>query len=155
MSRSEQIAIDDTDRLLLNSLQGGFPVAHRPFAEVASSLGLEEDDIIERLRRMVDNGALSRFGTVLNAPELGGERTLAAMEVPAERFDEVAAFVSGLDAVSHNYERTHRLNMWFVISSEDEEDIARTIAEIEGETGLAVLNMPTLEEYFVDIRFKF
>ncbi|MDP9236987.1 MAG: AsnC family transcriptional regulator [Chloroflexota bacterium] len=155
MNKSEAIAIDDTDRLLLNNLQGGFPVTHRPFADVASSLGLEEDDVIERLRRMVENGALSRFGTVLNAPELGGERTLAAMEVPAERFDEVAAFVSGLDAVSHNYERTHRLNMWFVISSEDEEDIERTIGEIERETGLAVLNMPTLEEYFVDIKFKF
>jgi siroheme decarboxylase len=155
MRQSEQIAIDDTDRLLLNNLQGGFPVTHRPFAEVANSLGLEEDDVIARLRSMVENGALTRFGTVLNAPELGGERTLAAMEVPAERFDDVAAFVSGLNAVSHNYERTHRLNMWFVISSEDEDDIARTIAEIERETRLAVLNMPTLEEYFVDIRFKF
>jgi DNA-binding Lrp family transcriptional regulator len=155
VSPSEPIVIDEIDRLLLNNLQGGFPVTHRPFAEVALSLGLEEDDVIERLRRMVENGALSRFGTVLNAPELGGERTLAAIEVPAERFEEVAAFVSGLDAVSHNYERTHRLNMWFVISSEDEDDIARTIAEIERKTGLAVLNMPTLEEYFVDIRFRF
>ena len=159
MSPSEQaasvVAIDDTDRLLLNSLQGGFPVTHRPFAEVAQTLNLDEDDVIARLQRMVDAGALSRFGTVLNAPQLGGERTLAAMHVPPDRFEEVAAFVSGLDAVSHNYERTHHLNMWFVISSEDEADIQRTIAEIERHTGLAVLDMPTLEEYFVDIKFRF
>lgn len=157
MSRTEttSVQIDDVDRLLLNNLQGGFPVTHRPFADVAASLGLEEDDVIARLQRMVDDGALTRFGTVLNAPQLGGERTLAAMHVPADRFEEVAAFVSGLDAVSHNYERTHHLNMWFVISSEDEDDIARAIAEIERHTGLSVLNMPTLEEYFVDIKFKF
>lgn len=157
MSRTEQteVEIDDTDRLLLNNLQGGFPVTHRPFAEVAAALGLQEEDVLARVRRMVDNGALSRFGTVLNAPELGGERTLAAMHVPAERFDEVAEFVNGLDAVSHNYERTHHLNMWFVISSEDEADIRRTIDEIERHTGLTVLDMPTLEEYFVDIKFKF
>jgi DNA-binding Lrp family transcriptional regulator len=155
VSRTEQIAIDETDRLLLNNLQGGFPVTHRPFADVAARLGLDEDDVIVRIRRMVETGALSRFGTVLNAPELGGQRTLAAMHVPADRFDEVAAFVNGLDTISHNYERTHHLNMWFVISSEDEADIQRTIDEIERHTGLAVLNMPTLEEYFVDIKFKF
>jgi len=155
VSRTEQIAIDDMDRLLLNNLQGGFPVTHRPFADVAARLGLDEDDVIARIRRMVETGALSRFGTVLNAPELGGERTLAAMHVPADRFEEVAAFVNSLDAISHNYERTHHLNMWFVISSEDEADIQRTIDEIERRTGLSVLNMPTLEEYFVDIRFKF
>jgi siroheme decarboxylase len=152
---TSDVTIDDVDRLLLNNLQGGFPVTERPFAEVAERLGLDEDDVIRRIRRMVDEGALSRFGTILNAPQLGGERTLAAMHVPPERFEEVAAFVNGLDAVSHNYERTHHLNMWFVISSEDEADIERTIAEIERGTGLKVLNMPTLEEYFVDIKFKF
>ncbi len=161
MPRTEQVAIDDVDRLLLNNLQGGFPASHRPFAEVAERLGLAEDDVIARLRRLVETGALSRFGTVLNAPQLGGERTLAAMHVPRGRFDEVAAFVNSLDAVSHNYERTgsteagRYFNMWFVISSEDEADIARTIATIEGETGLKVINLPTREEYFVDIRFRF
>jgi siroheme decarboxylase len=155
MATTDGMKIDDVDRLLLNNLQGGFPVTERPFAEVAEWLGLDEDDVIRRIRRMVDEGALSRFGTILNAPQLGGERTLAAMHVPPERFEEVAAFVNGLDAVSHNYERTHHLNMWFVISSEDEADIERTIAEIERGTGLKVLNMPTLEEYFVDIKFKF
>jgi siroheme decarboxylase len=158
MSRAEpahQVALDNTDRLLLNNLQGGFPVTHRPYAEVASRLGLTETDVLTRLRRLVAEGALSRFGTILNAPQLGGERTLAAMRVPRERFDEVAGFVNGLDAVSHNYERDHEFNMWFVISSEDEADIARTIAEIERHTGLSVINLPTLEEYFVDLRLTF
>ena len=158
MNRAEtapQVALDDMDRLLLNNLQGGFPVTHRPFAEVAERFGLTEADVLARLHRLVADGALSRFGTILNAPQLGGERTLAAMRVPRERFEEVAAFVNGLDAVSHNYERDHAFNMWFVISSEDEADIARTIAEIERHTGLSVINLPTLEEYFVDIRFAF
>lgn len=157
MPRGEtvQVEIDETDRLLLNNLQGGFSVTHRPFAKVAKQFGLSEDEVLTRLRRLVDTGALSRFGTILNAPQLGGERTLAAMRVPAERFEEVAAYVNGLDTISHNYERNHPFNMWFVISSEDEADIARTIAQIERETGLEVINLPTLEEYFVDIRFRF
>src|SRR5437868_14422873 len=161
MRRTERIEIDDTDRLLLNNLQGAFPVTHRPFRDVADRLGLTEDIVLERLRRMVENGALSRFGTILNAPQLGGERTLAAMHVPAGRFPAVSEFVNSLDAVSHNYERTgateagKHFNMWFVISSEDEREIAETIERIEKETALDVIALPTLEEYFVDIRFKF
>lgn len=150
-----EITLDDTDRLLLNELQGGFPVTHRPFRDVAERLGLDEDDVIARIRRLVETGALSRFGTILNAPQLGGERTLAAMHVPAGSFEEVAAFVNGLDTISHNYERAHHFNMWFVISSEDEEEIARTIQRIERETGLPVINLPTLEEYFVELKFRF
>ena len=104
---------------------------------------------------MVETGALSRFGTILNAPQLGGERTLAAMRVPPERFEEVAAFVNSLDAVSHNYERTHEFNMWFVISSDDEGDIAAHDRRDRARDGTAVINLPTLEEFFVDIRFRF
>jgi DNA-binding Lrp family transcriptional regulator len=132
VTRAETVTIDDTDRLLLNNLQGGFPVVHRPFAQVAAELGLEEDDVLRRLRRLVDTGA-----------------------VPAARFEEVAGFVNGLESVSHNYERTHHYNMWFVISSEDDADIRRTIETIERETGLPVINLPSLEEYFVDIKFTF
>jgi DNA-binding Lrp family transcriptional regulator len=161
MRRTEPVEIDDTDRLLLNNLQGGFPVTHRPFRDVAGRLGLTEDIVLERLRRMVENGALSRFGTILNAPQIGGERTLAAMHVPQDGLEQVAEFVNGLETISHNYERTggteagQHFNMWFVISSEDEREIAATIERIETQTGLDVIDLPTLEEYFVDIRFKF
>lgn len=149
------VELDDVDRRLLNRYQGGMPVSHRPYAEMGEALGIPEDEVIARIRRLLESGALSRVGPILNAPRLGGERTLAAMRVPPERFDEVAAFVNALDTVSHNYEREHELNMWFVISSDDPEAIERTIAVIERETGLRVVNLPTLEEFFVDLRFEF
>ena len=116
---------------------------------------MDEAEVIERLRRLLESGALSRFGAILSPVGLGGERTLAAMHVPPERFDEVAGLVNAQSAVTHNYERDHYYNMWFVISSEDEEDVARTLAAIERETGLRVLNLPTLEEYFVEFSFRF
>lgn len=149
------VELDAVDRLMLNRYQGGIPVCHRPYAEMGEALGIPEDEVIARIRRLLQAGALSRIGPILNAPQLGGERTLAAMRVPRERFDEVAAFVNSLDTISHNYEREHELNLWFVISSDDPEAIERTIAAIERETGLRVVNLPTLEEFFVDLRFAF
>jgi len=66
----------------------------------------------------------------------------------------VAAIVNRLPTISHNYERDHHYNMWFVVSSDDEAEVERTLQTIERETGLRPLNLPALEEYFVEVNFQ-
>lgn len=149
------IDLDATDLRLLDASQGDFPLVSRPFEALGRELGLSEDEALSRLQRLLDEGGLSRFGPILRSENLGGDRTLAAMKVPAARFEEVAAIVNANESVSHNYEREHEFNMWFVISSEDQSDIDRVIAEIEDQTGLDVINLPSLDEYKVDLRFDF
>lgn len=148
------VQLDSTDRRLVNLLQRGFPISSRPYLEVARSLGTDEEDVIRRLRRLLDEGALTRLGAILSAPQMGGERTLAAMAVPSNRLEEVIAAINRHPEVSHNYERAHHYNLWFVISSEEPDAVARVIGEIEAETGLPVLNLPTLEEYRVEFYYE-
>ena len=146
--------MDDVDRRLINALQGGFPVGDRPYAEVGRRLGLDEHDVIARLDRLVADGVLSRFGPMYDAERLGGGLTLAAMAVPEDRFEEVAGLVNGFSEVAHNYERTHELNMWFVVATERPERIGEVLRAIETATGLPVLDLPKLEEYFLELRLS-
>jgi DNA-binding Lrp family transcriptional regulator len=146
--------MDDVDRRLINALQGGFPIGDRPYAEVGRRLDLDEHDVIARLERLLEGGALSRFGPMYDAERLGGGLTLAAMAVPEARFDEVATVVNGFPEVAHNYERAHALNMWFVVATERPERIAEVLSEIEAATGLAVLDLPKIEEYFLELRLS-
>jgi len=146
--------MDATDRLIVNALQGGFPVCERPYAEVARRLDLDEADLIERLGRLLDESTLSRFGPMYDAQRLGGGLTLAAMAVPGERFDAVAETVNAVPEVAHNYAREHALNMWFVLATERPERIVEVIAEIEAATGLAVHDMPKIDEYFIGLRLE-
>ncbi len=146
--------LDQTDKLLINRLQRGFPLSSRPYREVGEELGIEEQAVIERLRRLLAEGALTRVAAILNAPQLGGERTLAAVAAPPDRLDEVIAAINRHPEVSHNYERTHAYNLWFVISSEDPAAIERVIGEVEEETGLKVINLPTEEEYRVEFYYE-
>jgi len=148
------IQLDRRDRILLNHVQGGFPVVSRPFPALGEALGMSEEEVLFRLRHLVKAGALSRFGPILNARQMGGERTLAALHVPPERFEEVAAIVNRLPTISHNYARNHHYNMWFVVSSDDEAEVERTLQSIERQTGLRPLNLPALEEYFVEVKFQ-
>ena len=146
--------MDEQDRALINALQGGFPIAERPFAEVGTHLGLAEDEVIARLKRLLDERALSRFGPMVDVDRLGGGLTLAAMAVPPARFEPVAAIVNGFPEVAHNYERAHPLNMWFVFATEDPARVAVVLSEIKAATGLDVLNLPKLEEYFLELKLS-
>jgi DNA-binding Lrp family transcriptional regulator len=145
--------MDATDRTIINALQGDFPVSDRPFADVARSLGLSEDDLIGRIARLLDNGTLTRFGPMYNAERLGGGLSLAAMSVPELDFERVTKLVNTFPEVAHNYAREHKLNMWFVLATEIPERVQEVIAEIERRSGYRVYNMPKLDEYFVGLRF--
>ena len=146
--------MDPTAKAIINGLQGGFPLTPRPFRDAGAELGLSEGELIDGVRDLVGAGHLSRFGPLWNAEMLGGDVCLAAIAVPPERFDEVAERVNAHPEIAHNYERTHALNMWFVVSAEDPRRIAEVIAEIEAETGLAVHAMPKVQEFFVGFRVE-
>jgi len=150
---NQSVELSKTDRSIINSLQGGFPVCDEPYAQVAASLGISEGLLITRLSQLLDDGLLSRFGPLYNPERLGGAVTLAALKVPAERFDEVSELVNQHAEVAHNYERSHTLNMWFVIATEKLSEINETIERIEAQTGLQVYNFPKQKEYFIGLRF--
>lgn len=147
-------SLGPTEKAIINGLQGDFPLTHRPYRDAGAKLGLSEGEMIEAIGSLLADGRLSRFGPLWNAEALGGAVCLAAIAVPPERFDEVAELVNAHPEIAHNYERDHALNMWFVVSAEDPARIDQVIAEIEGETGLAVRAMPKTREFFVGFRVE-
>lgn len=145
-------ALDDIDRALVNALQDDLPLDHRPFAALAETLGLSEDALLTRVKALREAGVLTRFGPFFDAAAMGGAFCLCAMDVPADRFDAVCDQVNAHPEVAHNYERAHKLNMWFVLACETPEGIADSAARIEAETGLTVLQFPKLQEFYIGFR---
>ena len=146
--------MDEIDRIIINTLQEGFPICDSPYQQVALQLGLTEQSLIERLQALLDNGTLTRFGPLYHAELMGGALTLAAVKAPSERFAEVTDIINAFPEVAHNYARNHALNMWFVIATETPEQIQKTIAAIEQQSGLTVYNMPKIYEYFVGLKLE-
>jgi DNA-binding Lrp family transcriptional regulator len=138
--------------MLVNAWQRDFPLTTRPFAEIASKSGRSEDDVLEEFRQSQASGVIDRVGPVFR-PNTVGASLLAALAVPAERLEEVAAIVSGHPGVNHNYEREHRYNLWFVVTGASEPEVQWTLACIERASGLAALRLPLVEEYHIDLGF--
>lgn len=147
-------SLDRTDRAILNRYQGGFPICSRPYQAAAESLGISEDELIERLQRMLDQRQLSRFGPMYHAERLGGGLSLCAMKVPEAEFDRVADQVNTFPEVAHNYARDHLFNMWFVLATETPERIDSVLQDIEQMTGFPVYNMPKKKEFFIGLKFE-
>jgi DNA-binding Lrp family transcriptional regulator len=146
--------MDKIDKQIINALQNGFPISDAPYRQVATQLGLTEQELIDRLQALLANGVLTRFGPLYNAEQMGGALTLAAVKAPMDLYDEIVDIINAFPEVAHNYARSHELNMWFVIATETPEQIQQTINAIEQATGLSVYNMPKIKEYFVNLKLE-
>jgi len=144
--------LTELDRRLLNDFQQEFPLSPAPYADMARNLGVTEEQVLARLEELKSTGAVSRVGAVVR-PNTIGVSTLAAMKVPPEELESVAAIVNGYTEVNHNYEREHRLNLWFVATAPDMGRLQSVLAEITIRTGHEVLSFPLVEDYHIDLGF--
>lgn len=140
------------DLALLNGWQRGFPLEREPFARIGREHGLDATTVLARYQACRADGRLGRIGGVF-AAGAGGSGLLAAMAVPSARLETVAAQVSALPGVNHNYEREHRWNLWFVIGGAREAAVRRTLDTLEAATGLATLRLPMQRAYRIDLGF--
>ena len=144
--------LDEVDAALVDGYQSGFPVEERPFRSVGADLGVDEREALSRVRDLRERGVFRRFGAVLNPPVIGAS-TLAAVQAPDERFDDVAETINAYPQVNHNYRRDHEWNTWFVVTAGSLERRDDILAEIERETGCEVLNLPMLTDFYIDLEF--
>lgn len=145
-------ALDETDRRIVNALQGGFPLSDEPYREAAEPLGLSEAELLARLKRLLDERALTRFGPMFQIERMGGRFVLAAMQVPEADFDRIAETVNAFPEVAHNYRREHALNMWFVVAAETPALCDAALARIAQACALKVHAFPKEREYFVELQ---
>jgi siroheme decarboxylase len=137
---------------LLNGFQRDFPLTARPFLDIGQKFARSEADVLDTFRRLSDEGVVSRLGAVF-APRCAGASTLAAMAVPAERLEQIAAIVSSYPQVNHNYEREGALNLWFVATTDSVQALNALLSELERRVSCEILRMPLEREFHIDLGF--
>ncbi|MGR9098936.1 MAG: Lrp/AsnC family transcriptional regulator [Gammaproteobacteria bacterium] len=138
---------------LLNNYQRDFPLSPQPYRDIARSLGVSEEDVLNALTELMENRYISRIGPII-PPNHIGVSTLAAMAVPDDRLAVVADIVNRCPEVNHNYEREHVFNLWFVLIASDQGHLQSVVSGIERKTGLQVMQLPLLADYFIDLGFS-
>lgn len=141
------------EQRLLNDFQRDMSLSATPYADMAEQLGVKEAEVLQSIQSLQDKGVISRVGPVFR-PNRIGVSTLAAISVDADELECVARIVSAFPEVNHNYERDHEYNLWFVVTASSEEHLDIVLYEIEQHTEHALMSLPMLDDYFIDLGFK-
>src|SRR5215217_4014034 len=88
--------MDDLDKQLLNRIQSDFPLVARPFAELGLSLGLTEDEVVERMRALKAGRIVRQVSAIFDTKSLGYKSSLVAMRVDPSRIAEAARIINEL-----------------------------------------------------------
>ncbi|MCF6200866.1 MAG: Lrp/AsnC family transcriptional regulator [Hydrogenimonas sp.] len=102
------------EKEFLTLIQKEFPVAKRPFAELADKLGSSEDQLLELYRRLKDEKIIRQTSAIFDTKSLGYRSSLVAFKT--NDIEKAASIVNLHPGVSHNYERENPYNLWFTIA---------------------------------------
>lgn len=145
--------LTDLQKKLLNDFQRDFPLSPTPYADIAAKLNVTESEVLQVFQDLNEQNFISRIGAII-PPNHIGVSTLAAISVPENKLERVAAQINKFSEVNHNYERENALNLWFVVIANDAAHLDDVIGAIEVETSYNVLRFPLEKEFFIDLSFQ-
>jgi DNA-binding Lrp family transcriptional regulator len=142
------IPLDEVDRRLLNLMQGAFPLAKRPYEEVARAAAITEAETLARVQRLLYCRIIRQVTPIYDTRALGYASMLVAARVDDEQLWSAAKIVNAHPGVSHNYRRNHDFNMWFTIATPPDSPLGLqgTLEVLKAQTGAdSIRQLPTLQ----------
>ena len=135
-------SLDEIDRRIVLATQSGLPLEPQPYHAIARQVGIAAEEVMARMRRMLESGVIRRIGVVPNHYALGYKANgMTVWDVPDARVDELGEKVGALEFVSHCYCRPRHLpdwpyNFFAMVHGHDRsevEELVRRIAALIGD----------------------
>jgi len=147
------MAMDEFDKKILNIMQEEFPVTQRPFAGVGKLVGLEEKEVIERVRRLKNDGYIRRIGPILERKKLKYVSALCGVHVDEDKLMDFVDEINKHSGVTHNYERDGDLNIWFTIASKTKNEIDGFLSDMEKKHEVKIYRFPEKKVFKIKTYF--
>jgi siroheme decarboxylase len=148
------IPLDELDKLVMNLMQGRFPLERRPYARVAELAETTEEEVLRRVQRLIDERIIRQVTPIFDTRALGYSSMLVAAKVDPEHPHRPAQIINSHPGVSHNYLRNHDFNLWFTIATEPDSKLGLdgTLEVLQRLTGAeSVRKLPTLTLFKINM----
>lgn len=126
---------------IIKELQGDIPLCQRPFKSMADKLGIEEEELLAKIRELKDCGIIRRLSAVLHHRNVGiRANAMGVWCVPEDKVEEVGTKMAEFPQVSHCYQRVTRpgwlYNIFAMIHGKTVEDCQQVANRISQDTGI-------------------
>jgi siroheme decarboxylase len=148
-----KVELTDLQKRLCDALQDGLPVCSRPFAAVGLAVGASEMSALTQTAALRRMDVIRRIGPIIDYRVLGRVSTLVAAHVQQDDIERVAAVVSALSGVSHNYMRDHSFNLWFTLQGNSAPELDAVLARLSEQVGIEFHSLPVVRSFKLDVRF--
>ena len=136
------MGMDEFDKKILNAIQEEFPVTPKPFAEIGKLVGLGEEEVIERVRRLKSDGYIRRIGPVLERKKLNYASALCGVHIDEQKIMGFVDELNKYSGVTHNYERDGELNVWFTIAAKSKDEVDNFLLDLEKKYEVKIYRFP-------------
>ena len=130
------MTIDYRDREVLSALEEGLPLVSRPYDVIGQRVGMSEKQVIDRLRKLLADGIVKRFGAVVRHRELGFvANAMVVWDIDDDHVFDVARQMAEFSFVTLCYRRPRRLpdwpyNLFCMIHGRQREAVLEQVAEL-------------------------
>lgn len=154
MGAEKTLELDEFECKLLYILQYDFPLAPRPYKEIADKLQVTEETVLARVKQLFAKGLIRRLGASINSRQVGYASALVALKVALNYIPDVARVVNSFPGVTHNYLREGEYNMWFTAIAPDHNSLDAILNTIESTYGVeAMIRLPAKRVFKVSVKF--
>ncbi len=133
---------NEQERAILRIVQNNLPDSATPYADIATTVGCSEQDVISLLCRLRDNGAIRRFGASIKHQKTGwAHNAMVAWKTDETQAEECGQKAAAHSHISHCYYRPSPTADWpytlyTMIHGRSAEECLTVINEVREATGL-------------------
>jgi len=147
--------MDKMDKEILNEIQWTFPLVPRPYSEIAKKFRVSDEEIMQRLGALKENGIVRQLSAIFDTRRLGYKSALVAMAIDPEKLEHVANQINRHPGVSHNYERNHEYNLWFTLAVPPSSDLKSEIDKFSKLSGIKKSRLlPTIKLFKIGVKLE-
>jgi len=148
------------EKILLMEIQYNLPLTEQPFIDLAENLGLNSNQVIEKLKELKIKGVIKRVGANVNYKSIGtiNKAALVAFACKDEEIYRIARIIKrSFDSLSlkHNFWREHeKYKIWFTFKGKSKEEMFGKVKELAEKCNVEdFLFLPSKRVYKMDVKY--
>lgn len=127
--------LSEREQAIVRALQNDLPLVKEPYKQVAESIGMTEEELLEGIRALQEKGCLKRISIALRHNNVGYTiNVMTVWDVPPEDIETIGKRMAAHPKVTHCYERKKDAefdyNLYAMVHAQSEEEYRQLIEEL-------------------------